>query len=82
MIYPYNLEFELFFENEKKAKIALCAVQVELGQKHEKRSITFMNINKNIVLLKIMAQDSSALKASLNSYLKLLNLSENLLEVY
>ncbi len=78
----FSLKLELFFETEKKARVSFEAVSLETGQKHEKRSKTTMDINKNVVLVKIIAMDASALKASLNSYAKLFLLSDNLLEVF
>lgn len=80
MRYAFSLKIRLFFVDEKKAQAAFLAVSAETGQKHEKRSKTLMNINKNVVLLKIIALDAPALKASVNSYLKLLLLSEKLSE--
>lgn len=81
MSFPFSLKIGLFFDSDKKAAIAFNSVEPETGQKFEKRSKTVVDINKNVVLLKISAMDSKALKASLNSYLKLFLLSEKIMEV-
>jgi tRNA threonylcarbamoyladenosine modification (KEOPS) complex Pcc1 subunit len=79
---PFKLTARLFFDTQKKAKTVFNAVRIETGQKFEKRSKTSMNINKKVVCIKIIAKDSKALKASMNSYLKLFLLSENTTEVF
>ena len=76
-----HLECKLHFSDEKTALAATRSVAVELGERHERRSVAQINTNKNIVLLKISALDKGALKASMNSYLKLLVFSQSLSEV-
>lgn len=56
------------------------AISPELSSAHEKRSKTTMNINKNVLSLEINASDLTALKASFNSYMKLIILCNSLQE--
>ena len=76
---PHSLELRLFFSTEKEAGIIFRSISPELHGKHEKRATTDMSINKNIISLKIGASDATALKASLNSYMKLIILCSNII---
>jgi len=75
---PCSLRLKLFFGSEKEAGIVFGSISPELHGSHERRSVTSMDINKNVISLKIDANDSTALKASLNSYMKLIALSSNI----
>jgi len=74
----FLFEARLFFPSEKEAEIALKAISVEKMSAVEKRSQTSMQTNKNFLTLKISAGDATALKASLNSYIKLISLVNEL----
>ncbi|PIN85407.1 MAG: hypothetical protein COV47_02280 [Candidatus Diapherotrites archaeon CG11_big_fil_rev_8_21_14_0_20_37_9] len=71
-------EVQIVFPSELLAKIASKAVSPELSNTFEKRSKTAINTNKNVVSLKVIASDETALKASFNSYRKLLEFSKRL----
>jgi tRNA threonylcarbamoyladenosine modification (KEOPS) complex Pcc1 subunit len=62
------------------AEKVLNAITPEMGSVHERRSTAAMNTNKNILSLEIKAQDLTALKASFNSYMKLMILCNKLQE--
>ncbi|MCR4369322.1 MAG: KEOPS complex subunit Pcc1 [archaeon] len=72
------IEKRFEFPDEQSAIFARRAVLAETGKGFEKRSKTGITTNKNVVLLKITASDDSALKASLNSYSRLLGLCKRL----
>jgi len=74
----YGLELSLSFGDRNSAEIARNAILPELGAKHEHRSSTAITTNKNILRLKIRAEDRAALKASFNTYAKLIFLSREL----
>ena len=76
---PCSLQLRLFFPTEKEAKIIFRSISPELHGKHEKRASTIMDINKNVLSLQIDATDATALKASLNSYMKLIILGSNII---
>ena len=71
---PFSAGFELRFPDAIKARAAAKAVSPELRNSYEKRSKTSINANKNVVSLKVIASDESALKASMSSYSRLLGL--------
>ena len=81
MIFMIEIEKQIIFPNDESAIAAVKAVSVELTNKYEKRSKTTIKTNKNVVLLKIVAQDDSALKASLNTYERLLGLCKEISKI-
>ena len=66
--------FEFEFSNPSQASIAMAAIGPEMNKAFEKRSKAFMATNKNVVSLKIVAEDTHALKASSSSYARLFGL--------
>lgn len=78
MEFPFALNIKLFFGNDGEAKVVHDAILLETKAKHQKRSITKTDINKNVLHLNIIAKDLTALKASSNTLLKLIALSEDL----
>jgi tRNA threonylcarbamoyladenosine modification (KEOPS) complex Pcc1 subunit len=66
------LEFR--FQNETCANFAVLALSPELNRRLGQRSSILIQSNKNIVKLKIFANDKHALKASEHSYKSLLGL--------
>ena len=79
MKYDYSLKLDLFFENPKDAQIILKVLSPEL-KRGFKRSKTQIKIKKGVLSINIKSVDATALKASISSYLKLINLSNNLLK--
>lgn len=68
------------FQSEKTARAAAKAVSVELGNRFERRAKTTINTNKNLVLLRVVAEDRQALNASLNSFERLILMCRELAE--
>ena len=66
------LEFE--FSTPADASVAAAAIKPEMNRAFEKRSRAFMATNKNVVSLKIVAEDAHALRASSSSYGRLFGL--------
>lgn len=78
-----NFSFKLsaVFENQKTAEVVFDAVFPEIGGRHEKRSKTLLSRHGKTLTLSVSALDKKALRASVNSYLKLFDLSISALEV-
>ncbi len=70
----YSLELSLELPSPELAETALKALKPEMGASHEKRSKTYLRVNKNILSLTVKAEDATALKASANAYLKCIEL--------
>ncbi|GEM_PF-3252087 len=77
----FSFALRAVFESQEKAGIVFSALQPELNQKHERGSKAQMNLEGNSVVFSIEALDKKSLKASVNSYLKLFDLSVRSLEV-
>ncbi|HLC36343.1 MAG TPA: KEOPS complex subunit Pcc1 [archaeon] len=73
----FSLKVNLFLENEKKAKIIQESIEPELNSVKETRSKTSIKVNKNVLSLIIEAKDKTALRASMNLYLRLILASSN-----
>ena len=76
----YYLKLELFFPSETHAKSIFLSLQPEHLQEKKDRSRVKMQINKSILSIDIKAKDATALKASINSYLKSIILCNKILE--
>ncbi len=77
----YKFSLKLSFPTEKKAQIALKAVQPEMKSKHARRSTTSLNIKKTTISINIKAQDKTALRASLNGCINSFILAKRAMEV-
>ena len=74
----HNFEIQTVFSDIKSAVCAEKALRPELGKAFEKRSKTSIQSNKNVVSLKIIASDASALNASKSSFERLLLLCKRI----
>lgn len=77
----YECRVKLHFAKSGEALAAKDAVQHELDTARNLRSITGIKVNKDILSLNINAHDAVALRASLNSALKLIGLVQKIWEV-
>ena len=64
-------ELSFGFESGEKARAAYEAVKPELNRPFERRSKTVMRSNKNVVSLKIIAEDQIAMMATRSSFERL-----------
>jgi tRNA threonylcarbamoyladenosine modification (KEOPS) complex Pcc1 subunit len=65
----------------ERAEAILKAIEPELKQEHEKRSQTTVKVKKGMLSIHINALDQTALRASLNGYLRLVLTANQLAEV-
>ncbi|MFH1544856.1 MAG: KEOPS complex subunit Pcc1 [archaeon] len=77
--FPFFLDLELFFPSKEKAEKAFRAVNPELKSEKMNRSTTKVILKKNSFSINIKAKDKTALKASINSLMKSINLSFSLI---
>ena len=61
--------FTFNFDSESDAKLILNAIYPEIKHKIPKTELEISN-EKNILFLKIVAKDTSSLRAAVNSYLR------------
>ena len=72
-------EIAFAFPNAEMASLAVKAIRPEMNKSFERRSKASIKTNKNVVLLKILAKDEHAVKASVSSYARLFGLVEKIL---
>lgn len=75
------MSLKLEFPGQKTAKHIHDSLLVELGKGHERRSKTSVMVNNNILSLEIHSADKTAMKASINSYLKLIAMCDSLKKI-
>ena len=68
----------LKFSSEKQLKVVMEALQPEIDTSSTPRSRVQMKAEGHGLILEFMATDTSALRASLNSYLRLIGIAMNL----
>jgi KEOPS complex subunit Pcc1 len=68
----------LGFISEKQLKVVLEALKPETETSSTNRSIVNMNSENQSLVLEFNAKDTSALRASMNSYLRLIGVAMNL----
>ncbi len=77
----YSLTLKIFFNEVLNPKIIKKVLNTELDKEFEKRSKTTIEVNKNDLIMKINASDSTALRASFNNYFKLVLLITKLYKI-
>ena len=68
----------LNFSSEKQLKVVLGALRPETETSSTPRSKVHMKTEDQILILEFKAKDTSALRASMNSYLRLIGVAMNL----
>jgi len=68
----------LNFSSEKQLKVVLGALRPETETSATPRSKVHMKTKDQTLILEFMAKDTSALRAAMNSYLRLIGVAMNL----
>jgi KEOPS complex subunit Pcc1 len=74
-------ELEMKFETQHDAVIVLRSVEPEIRTAPSERTSANINVSGNVLKIKIDAEDTTSLRASLNSYLRWVKLSYEILEL-
>ncbi len=74
-------KIELEFPSNKDAEIVFQAIEPEITESPSERTITEIECESNILKISITAQDTPSFRASLNSYLRWVMLSNEILEL-
>jgi KEOPS complex subunit Pcc1 len=72
---------ELEFPSGEDAEIVLRSIEPEIRGSPSERTSTEIECHRNILKITITAQDTTSLRASLNSYLRWIMLSQQILEL-
>lgn len=71
----------LSFSSERRSRIVLCALEPETRTTPTSRSKVQIKSEGNSLTLNIEAKDTSALRASINSYLRFIYLTKTIMDV-
>ncbi len=74
-------QLELEFASREDAEIVLRSIEPEIRESPSERTITKIECQRNILKITITARDTPSLRASLNSYLRWVMLSKQILEL-
>lgn len=74
-------ELEMKFETQQDAMIVLRSVEPEIRTAPSERTSVNLDLSGNVLKIKIDAEDTTSLRASLNSYLRWVKLSYEVLEL-
>jgi KEOPS complex subunit Pcc1 len=74
-------ELEIDFENPKDAEIILESIKPEINGSPSDRTSVSVDIRDSTLNIVITAQDTASFRASLNSYLRWIKLSEEVINL-
>jgi KEOPS complex subunit Pcc1 len=74
-------QIEIEFDSKKEAEIILRSIEPELMDSPSERTQTLVECQENIIKITITAMDSPSIRASLNSYLRWIMLSQQIIEL-
>jgi KEOPS complex subunit Pcc1 len=76
-----EIQLEIQLDGKKEAQIIYEALKPEIESSHASRTRSWVQINDNKLILEVQARDSTSLRATVNSYLRWINLSCQILEL-
>jgi KEOPS complex subunit Pcc1 len=76
-----EIQLEVELDSRKEAEIIYEALKPEIKFSHSSRTRSWMKIKDKKLILEVQARDSTSLRASVNSYLRWINLSCQVLEL-
>ena len=78
-----NIEtvFEVEFDSDREAEIVYNAIYPELSFSHNDRSTTDIKLDNNNMIITINSKDVVSLRASINSYIRWIKLSTEILNI-
>ncbi|MGO9386707.1 MAG: KEOPS complex subunit Pcc1 [Methanobacterium sp.] len=74
-------EFEMEFENPWEAEVILKSLEPEITSAPSQRSSTNLKLVNNILKMEIDAADVTSLRAAINSYLRWIRLSYDVIKL-
>ena len=74
-------EFEMEFENQWEAEVILKSLEPEIASAPSQRSSTNLKQMNNILKMEICATDVTSLRAAINSYLRWIRLSYDVIKL-
>ncbi len=73
--------FTIELDNSHEAEIVYNSIKPEITYAHNERSISEIELDENIINIKIFSNDVVSLRASINSYVRWIKLSDEILKI-
>jgi KEOPS complex subunit Pcc1 len=74
-------ELRIEFESSGDAEVVLKSIEPEINTSPSDKSFTQVDLKNNILTIEIDADDTTTLRAALNSYLRWITLSHDILKL-
>lgn len=74
-------ELQMEFESSEDAEVILKSIEPEINTSPSDKSFTRVDLKNNILTIEIDANDTTTLRAALNSYLRWITLSYDILKL-
>jgi KEOPS complex subunit Pcc1 len=74
-------EFVVEFDSKKAASIVYNSILPEIEAESNQRSKTNIDLDDNRLIINILSRDIVSLRASINSYVRWINLSDEILKI-
>jgi len=74
-------ELEIEFDNSQEAEIVLGSIKPEINGSPSDRTTVSIDIHDNTLTITITAKDTASFRASLNSYLRWIKLSKEVINL-
>jgi KEOPS complex subunit Pcc1 len=74
-------ELEIEFDNQREAEIVLGSIKPEINGSPSDRTSVSIDIHDNTLKIIINAEDTASFRASLNSYLRWIKLSKEIIDL-
>ena len=73
--------FNIELEDSREAEIIYNSIYPEVSYARNERSITEIELDDNVIVIKIFSRDVVSLRASINSYVRWIKLSTEILKI-
>lgn len=73
--------FNIELEDSDEARIIYNSIRPEISYARNERSTTEIELDNNIIVIKILSKDVVSLRASINSYVRWIKLSSEILKI-
>jgi KEOPS complex subunit Pcc1 len=80
-LHGVDMEFQIEFEDKNQAEIIMKALEPEVDSSPSERATVELNLTGKVLDVNITASDATSLRASVNSYLRWIMLSLDVLNV-
>jgi KEOPS complex subunit Pcc1 len=73
--------FSIELDSDNDAEIVYNSIKPEVNYAHNERSTTEIELKDNMIIIKIFSKDVVSLRASINSYVRWIKLSTEILKI-